>query len=111
MLQGSKPGFIFIQRFFFQSRQQVFPYKVHDRTHICGTGCDGQYSILCRKYDTVLSKRTITTVETIPAHPELVAVSLFPITFGITSIGDLLFCCIFYPCRWKELLSVPLALL
>src|ERR1035437_5395186 len=89
----------------------MVPHQVHDGLHFVGAGRDREHGILLRHDDAELAVPPVAAIKARPAAPELIAVTLLPVTLGIAAVRGLTGGGFLDPCRREELLAAPLSLL
>src|SRR5262249_19613337 len=77
------------QRIMFHGRKQFIPDEVQNRLHVSDAAGDSHYRVLLGHDDAELSEGAVASVGAMTRPPELVAVSLIPVTVGVAAIGSL----------------------
>ena len=92
-------------------RQELVPDQVQDGLHVLDAAGDGDHGVLLGQHDAVLPEGPVAAIGAVAAAPELVAVALVPVAFGIAPVGGLPRGGRLHPGRGDKLLALPLALL
>src|SRR5512133_2458076 len=93
----------------------MLPNQVEHAWHIGGLAGDCDHCILVRHDDCILAKRAVAPVAIMTAPPELVAITLVPITLLLClfeirrGLLDLETRGFFHPCGWKQPFPIPLS--